>query len=295
MDLSKLSYFHSAALYSNFTKAAKACHIAQTAMSRHIADIEKELGVELFQRVQRKVTLTPAGELFFQETKDLMKKYNEIVHSVQNVASGYDENLIIAFGFYDRPLLLEYTSYFQEKHPNISITIQQYPHDVLIHELVSGKCDVIFCPPLWASALNNVRAVRLRPCTNHIAFNKAHPFAQCEKLTPEHIDGQTIITPASDKFVEALELLCAHLKIKPKKLVAANTLEAMISMVELNVGIALVPSFVSENYWNIRFLPFDYTLRSDKRHAAICLKPAPKHSATLFLAELALHTEMELE
>ena len=291
MDLDKLSYFHYAATYSNFSMAAKECHIAQTAMSRHIADIEKEIGVELFKRMPKKVFLTPAGEFFFRETREIIKRYNEVLSSVKDIAVGCDDTLKIAFGFYERSLLPEYILPFVEKYPRISITTQQYTYDILIQELEKGNCDVAFCPPNWTLIHNNIRSVALHPSSNYFALSNLHPFAQCTELSTQQIDGQTVIVPASDRPLKAFELLCNHFKIKPNKVITANTFEAMISMIETNIGIALVPSYVIDNYKGITFLPFNYTLMDDKRHAAICLKPALKPAVTLFLDEVALLAE----
>ena len=61
MDIRGLRYFISAAECLNFTQAAKECFITQTAMSQHIANMEKELGFQLFRRNNRRVELTAAG------------------------------------------------------------------------------------------------------------------------------------------------------------------------------------------------------------------------------------------
>ena len=276
MDLIKLSYFHSAAAFSNFTKAAQSCHIAQTAMSRHIADIENEIGVELFKRLPKKVVLTPAGELFYSETKEILKKYNDVVSTVQDTAYGWDDRLNIAFGFFERSLLTEYIAPFVQKYPRISITIQQHPYDILMQELQKRNCDVVFCPPNWATIREKYTAVALRPSINHIVLSELHPLTVYSELDAEHIDGQVMIVPANDKPLEAFKRLSDHFNFKPKKLIAANTLEAMISMVETNIGIALVPSYIITNNPSIRFLPFKHTLLDDKRHVALSLKPTFK-------------------
>lgn len=64
MDIRGLKYFISAAECLNFTRAAKECFITQTAMSQHIANMEKELGFQLFRRNNRNVELTTAGRDF---------------------------------------------------------------------------------------------------------------------------------------------------------------------------------------------------------------------------------------
>src|SRR5229473_6385759 len=64
MEFYQLTYFLAAAQTQNFRKAAELCLIAQPALSRQIAALESELGVELFARVKQRVVLTDAGREF---------------------------------------------------------------------------------------------------------------------------------------------------------------------------------------------------------------------------------------
>ena len=273
MDFVKLSYFIKAATYSNFSMAAQECHIAQTAMSRHIADIEKELGVELFKRMPKKVVLTPAGELFFKEIKELMKKYNDIVIATRNAAAGHEGSLTIAFGFYERSLLVEYVTPFIEKYPKISISIQQHPYGKLMQELKRGNCDIAFAPPNWAATLENTRTVALRTNRNCIVMSKNNPLTKKEEVFPEDVDNCVFIQPGYESPLLEFERLCRGCGITPQKLVYVDTLDEMFSVVEMNVGIALAPSYIVGDYNNVEFRPFNYSELKDKRHVAMCLDP----------------------
>ena len=70
MDIRGIKYFISAAECLNFTRAARECFITQTAMSQHIANMEKELGFQLFRRNNRNVELTPAGRDFYEQKRN---------------------------------------------------------------------------------------------------------------------------------------------------------------------------------------------------------------------------------
>ena len=63
MKIEKLYYFLSVARHLNFTRAAQECHIAQPAISEQISSLEKELGVQLFERGARSIRLTAAGRI----------------------------------------------------------------------------------------------------------------------------------------------------------------------------------------------------------------------------------------
>ena len=69
MSIEKLDYFISAATNSSFTKAARECGVAQSAISQQIASLEKELECELFARSGRHVRLTGKGEYFLERNR----------------------------------------------------------------------------------------------------------------------------------------------------------------------------------------------------------------------------------
>ena len=66
MELRHLDYFVAVAAELNFSRAAQRIHVVQSALSASVSRLEKELGVELFDRSKRQITLTAAGEVFLE-------------------------------------------------------------------------------------------------------------------------------------------------------------------------------------------------------------------------------------
>ena len=75
MDISKLDLFFAAANSESFTQAAEKCNVAQTTMSKYIAQLEEELGVKLFYRTTRECSLTEAGHTFYNGAKEIITMY----------------------------------------------------------------------------------------------------------------------------------------------------------------------------------------------------------------------------
>lgn len=73
MDIDKLYYFFAAAESESFTKAADRCHIAQTTMSKYIAQLEKETSCTLFLRSRSRLSLTKEGRQFYEGMKKFME------------------------------------------------------------------------------------------------------------------------------------------------------------------------------------------------------------------------------
>src|SRR5215211_1056028 len=74
VELRHLRYFAAVAAHGSFNRAANNLHLTQPALSRQVKDLEEELGVALFVRGKNAVKLTAAGELFYEEARDLLAR-----------------------------------------------------------------------------------------------------------------------------------------------------------------------------------------------------------------------------
>src|ERR1700736_166836 len=88
MELRHLRYFVAVAEALNFTKASARLRVAQPALSRQMTDLEDEIGVDLFKRSPRGVTLTAEGQLFLEEARELLKRADDAFRKVRALARG---------------------------------------------------------------------------------------------------------------------------------------------------------------------------------------------------------------
>ncbi len=92
-----MKYFAAVAEAKHFTRAAEQLGIAQPPLSQQIKKLEEELGVNLFKRLSRGVELTPAGELFYQDTTSILQQVERAKDRVRQRARG--EHLELRLGF----------------------------------------------------------------------------------------------------------------------------------------------------------------------------------------------------
>src|SRR5882757_10270571 len=95
MELRHLRYFAAVAAHGSFSRAAHNLHLTQPALSRQVKDLEEELGVPLFARGKNTVTLTEAGELFYEEARDLLARADQAIQRVRGEA----RNEILRVGY----------------------------------------------------------------------------------------------------------------------------------------------------------------------------------------------------
>lgn len=252
MDIRKIEYFLTVVKHLNFTRAANECHMAQTAMSRHIANLEDEIGVQLLYRDNRSVSLTAAGEIFYQHAANLIGQYHEMLHLTQAAAQDL-QPLRIGFGQYEHNFASVIVKSFRELHPHVSVSVAQYQYNELLANLKSGKLDVIFSLPSSVECVSESETHIQSVCPSilHLIVNTQHPLAAFDTMSVKEIPEDTVfITLSEDEGPCALErlervaVLAGHVI---KKTIRANSLESLLLMVESGLGAAFLPSICQKH------------------------------------------------
>lgn len=141
MDISKLDLFFAAANSESFTQAAEKCSVAQTTMSKYIAQLESELGVKLFYRTTRECSLTEAGHAFYDGAKELKRDYDDLTRQLMQVAE--DELKIGVYGeFFDLSIL----SMFSKSYPEIELKVSFGSRTYLYDQLKRRKIHAVLIP-----------------------------------------------------------------------------------------------------------------------------------------------------
>jgi DNA-binding transcriptional LysR family regulator len=124
MTLQQLAYFLAAATYGSFSAAADALHLAQPSLSEQVRRLEEELGVELFARTTRGLTLTEAGRTLRPEAEAALAaadRAKESVVAVREVLTG-----TVSVGIFGRPppaLVVRVVHRFRSRHPNVNVRL----------------------------------------------------------------------------------------------------------------------------------------------------------------------------
>lgn len=141
--LSLYHIFHAVAIHKNISKAAKDLYISQPAVSKSITKLEQELGVTLFIRNSRGVTLTEAGEILYKSTShafhslDLGEKTIQKLHNL-----GVGQLKIGASTTLCKYLLLSYLNVFIKNYPHIKIMINCQSTFHTIESIKNGSIDI---------------------------------------------------------------------------------------------------------------------------------------------------------
>src|SRR3954468_13669624 len=124
MTNQQLAYFLAAAAYGSFSAAAETLHLAQPSLSEQVRRLEDELGVELFARTTRGLTLTEAGRMLRPEAEAALaaaERAREAVVAVREILTG-----TAAVGIFGRPppaLVVRVVRRFRGRHPSVRVRL----------------------------------------------------------------------------------------------------------------------------------------------------------------------------
>lgn len=126
MNIETLQYFLYTAKYKNITKAAKHFYTSQSTLSRNIIALENELGVRLFERSNKQIELTEAGEVFYKDCEPFINHMDTIIKDVQSADKGNSGILRITSTSNLGPVLSEPLDVQRERYPGVRLVLEAY-------------------------------------------------------------------------------------------------------------------------------------------------------------------------
>lgn len=192
-----MKYFIAVVECSSFTEAAEQCYISQSAISQQIRSLEKELGVELIHRENRRFTLTPAGKYFYEQSKGILNEVEDIRRETFRI--GKDKELELKIGYlrcYSGQELHQAVAEFSRLYPEVSIHIVNGTHEELYDLLRFGGADLVLTDQRRAFS-DKYANFQLLKCGCYAELSVRSPLAEQESVTMEELKRQACILISS--------------------------------------------------------------------------------------------------
>ncbi len=189
MELSWLNTFIMAAQCGNFRKTAELLFISQPSVSVHIKQLERELGVELFERDNRKVKLTEEGKRYLEHARKLMEVYQNGIEDLQSIKQGYSTKLSLAISPLLADTIVPYIlKKYLKQHPEIEISVKIIESTDIEAAVLNEEVD------LGLSCLNTVHSDLIcEQLYNHkVVLVTSHDGMDFESALP--LDEETVLT-----------------------------------------------------------------------------------------------------
>ncbi|MBX5461538.1 MAG: LysR family transcriptional regulator [Steroidobacteraceae bacterium] len=247
MELRHLRYFLAVAEEKSFSRAAERLHVSQPPLSMHVKALEGELGVRLLDRTNRGVTLTPAGQVFLDEIRAVLRRLDQARIKAQHAGQGEVGTLSVGFvstaGYGILPPALKQ---FRERFPGVDVQLHELTTDAQIREMRAGRLDLgIGLGPVDEVDLVFETVLRetlvLAAPVRHASLPRSGPV-RLKALSNEHF----IIPPrdVGPGLYDLIISLCRGAGFTPRITQHARQMQTVIGLVASGMGIALVPASV---------------------------------------------------
>lgn len=196
LKISTLQYFVEVATEKSFTRAANNLYISQPTLSRHIQELEAELGVTLLIRHKYSVQLSDAGEKFFTETIDVLEKLDHLTHLFDDQKDVSQSSVVIRIGVlpnFNLSPLEERLATFKATHPNVKILLTDDTPMNLADGLNNGRYDLVFCLASYFAGNQNIEKHFFMANHLQIALPQKHHLAQQPSLKFSELESETFI------------------------------------------------------------------------------------------------------
>lgn len=143
MDIKWLKTFIIASMYENFRQTSEELFLTQPAVTKQIKRLEEHLNIQLFERIGKKVVLTPAGHRFLPYAREIISKYEQGVNDFESWKQGYDRKLVIAVApQIASSILPSILREFMDENPTIEVFINVLKSYEIGEEVSAGNSDV---------------------------------------------------------------------------------------------------------------------------------------------------------
>lgn len=229
-----------------FIAASEKLFIAQSALSRQIKLLESEIGFEIFDRKDKKIKLTNAGQFFYLQIKNNLLNLNHIFENSKEMAGGQHRVIKIAHSStismsLDKIQCLNQISKLQ----NINFEINCLSSEEQVTALMRGHIDIGFFRPPVLNSLDGLTVVKLYDEALYVAVHQQHALAQeniikIQKLRDEYF----VSTPHAERggLSYLVSNICLSAGFSPKKARIQSRKVAQLQLVAANIGICIVPA-----------------------------------------------------
>jgi DNA-binding transcriptional LysR family regulator len=251
MELRHLRYFVAVAEELHFRRAAERLHVAQPAVSEQIRKLECELGVQLFNRTQRTVTLTPPGQAMLGEARRVLRQAEAAQMAARHAADEAKSRLRVGYLSDSLPANVSRAMrMLTASSPLVQISLETGPALGLVEAVRSDQLDVavVGLPAptrgLRATPAGHEGVVAALPVTHPLATGAPAPI---ERLAPERL--VSLPRDTNPAFHNAVISMCRDAGLSPTIVeLAEPRVEQALMAVATGAGMALLPESAAEHY-----------------------------------------------
>ena len=248
MTFAQINSFLKLVEFENFSAAADALFIAQSTLSKHIKSLEDELGVRLFNRSGKGISLTLDGMKFLSFATTVDSEYQQLL---QQLDTDKRKKILIISMTSTVWLINEHNQKFLTQHPDIEITLHECDQDNAHNAAKEFDADLMF---VWDYVVDSNK-YKIYPITTHqlvLAVSKHHPLAQRDIISLKELKRENFIMMHQAIARKFIINSCQKAGFTPNVQYYVTSTDTLYRFVNDNLGVALL--YTAETYRYDKYL-----------------------------------------
>ena len=242
MELRQLRYFVEVAQREHISEAAEHLHVAQSAISRQIANLEDELGTPLFERIGRNVKLTPIGKTFLEHAIVALEAIDFAAKQVEEYLDPAKGTIKIGFptslASYVLPSVI---SAFKKEYPDVAFHLRQGSYKYLIDAVKSRELNLAFLGPLPPKD-EEINTTLLFSESIHALIPSNHPLAKQASINLTDLRTEKFVSFPEGYVLHKVALeACKSVGFTPNITTEGEDMDALKGLVAAGIGVTLLP------------------------------------------------------
>ena len=239
ITIRQLQVFASVAKHLSYTRAAEELHLTQPAVSMQIKQLEKSIGLKLFEQIGKKIYLTEAGSVVLEHALSITSKLQSIENDLEQLKGIEGGRLTVCIASTVNYFATRLISRFSQAYPSVQISLDVTNRHDLLKRLETNEPDLVLMgrPPSSADLIST--AFMDNPLV--IIANPHHPLADKTKIPIERLSDETFVLREQGSGTRAaMETMFDKYKIEPNVSTQLSGNESIKQAVEAGLGLALV-------------------------------------------------------
>lgn len=253
MDLTHLKYVVALAETANFSRAAELLYIAQPTLSQQIGSLEEELGVKLFERTTRQVSLTAVGEEFVKRAKVILGQVDELARYMEiqrrEEGSTLSVGLLSTLSHLNIP---QYLNRFHTTYPDVHIELQVGWSSQLIHKVLSGELDAAITNIFLARDIEPDPRLDIQTVLEDyivVLVSNECPLSRQKSVMLEELSHYPVIGLDKKTSIRMqMDQIFAEFSVPHKLVCTCQDMDSLVGMVCGNLGVTFLSYGVAQQY-----------------------------------------------
>ena len=261
MNLQQLKYIIAVNRFRNFARAAEACNITQPTLSAMVVKLEEELDLRIFERNNKSVTPTTAGEKIIRQAEKALMEVERIGEIVLEEKELVDGNFNLSVGPTIAPYILsKFIKHYRVHYPSVALSIQELKANFMLDALLWGELDAGIA--ISGNEREGVFEIPLYTERFYVYLSESC-WRKLPVFKPENLEHENMWIMKDAQCLRESAFSFCKARTKGNYIYEAGSIDTLIRIVDENGGFTIIPEmhlpFLNESQRaNVRRIEGDY-------------------------------------